>query len=268
MGRAGGVSPPASLPTHPPTEPLLCNDHPALPPLSSLPLPPPCLTHPRYALGLVNKKTGKLQVMPVEGGRVFRLEPKVTALNYGPRGEAAALPEAERRAANMRLVEQFGSQRRQRQLRQRESGAVKSEHVSAGAAVLGLIAAAGAGATQVGAPVRAYCAAGSTACGRGCACRRDAARDAAHLPAQPCTLLPSRRAAQPAAQAVLTPDHPPHQQSSQGPHLTRLPPLSLTLHDCPLFPSPYTTAPSFPHPPPPLYLTPRSLTPHPPAAAD
>eukprot|EP00887_Chlorella_sp_A99_P006690 scaffold3.g6690.t1 len=102
----------------------------------------------RYALALVNKRTGRMEVMPAEGGRVFRMEPKVTALSYAPRGDAAGVDDDARRAANTRLVEQFGSQRRQRQLRAREAGAVKSEHVSAGAAVLGLIAEAGAGAMQ------------------------------------------------------------------------------------------------------------------------
>lgn len=39
----------------------------------------------RFALALVNKRTGRMQLMPAEGGKVFRLEPKVTALSYAPR---------------------------------------------------------------------------------------------------------------------------------------------------------------------------------------
>lgn len=48
--------------------------------------------------------------MPAEGGRILRLEPRLRGHNYGPRGAATAVAPEALRDANMRLVEEFGSQ--------------------------------------------------------------------------------------------------------------------------------------------------------------
>lgn len=48
--------------------------------------------------------------MPAEGGRILRLEPRVRGQSYGPRGAATEVEQGALRDANMRLVEEFGSQ--------------------------------------------------------------------------------------------------------------------------------------------------------------
>ena len=160
--------------------------------------PPPSTPHPRYALGLFSRSAGRLTVMPAEGGRILRLEPRIRGEAYGPRATTTVIEPGQLREANMRLVEEFGSQvgfdvlqraqrdaarcgcqrcagpgsprpvapafaapltrplhpllpdpqRRKRQLKAREAGKVEAGHVSAGAAVLGLISSAGAAAGQ------------------------------------------------------------------------------------------------------------------------
>lgn len=102
----------------------------------------------RYALGLFSRRSGKLEVMPAEGGKILRLEPRVRGESYEARGTTTVIEQGGLKDANMRLVEEFGSQRRKRQLKAREAGKVEAGHVSAGAAVLGMIASVGAEAAQ------------------------------------------------------------------------------------------------------------------------
>lgn len=107
----------------------------------------------RYALGMFSRSSGQLQLMPAEGGgRVLRLEPRVHGLSYEARDTTTAIEPGKLKAANMRLVEEFGSQRRKRQLKAREAGKVEAQHVSAAQAVLGMIASVGeaAGVTKEG----------------------------------------------------------------------------------------------------------------------
>lgn len=62
--------------------------------------PQPCM----YALGVYDKASGRLQLAPVAGGRVLRLEPRLHALKYEPTnaGAQAAAPDSRehRLAAN------------------------------------------------------------------------------------------------------------------------------------------------------------------------
>jgi DNA-directed RNA polymerase I subunit RPA49 len=81
------------------------------------------------------------------------MEPRARSLSYaaasagGPAGDAdAAAAAALRRERNAALVEQFGSQRRRKQLAAAKSAQVEAGQVSGGGAVLGMIASAGAGA--------------------------------------------------------------------------------------------------------------------------
>ncbi|KAI7844622.1 hypothetical protein COHA_001712 [Chlorella ohadii] len=110
----------------------------------------------RYALGVFTRQggssgsssTGRLEVMPAEGGKILRMEPRVRGEQYAPRDTVTAIEPGRLREANMRLVEEFGSQRRKRQLKAREAGKVEAAHVSAGGAVLGLIAGVGEAAAM------------------------------------------------------------------------------------------------------------------------
>lgn len=119
-----------------------------------------CPTPPnRYALGLFTRRppgassgsssgggssgVGRLELMPAEGGKILRLEPRVHGQSYEARGVTTVIEAGKQKEANMRLVEEFGSQRRKRQLKAREAGKVEAGHVSAGQAVLGMIAQAG-----------------------------------------------------------------------------------------------------------------------------
>eukprot|EP00955_Chlamydomonas_euryale_P029630 312052-Chlamydomonas_euryale.AAC.1 len=85
----------------------------------------------RYAVGVYDRATRKLQVLPIRGGRVCRMEARVRGLDYGPRAPAgsgsgaAAAPATtreERLALSKRLVGSFGSTRRRRQMDAREEG--------------------------------------------------------------------------------------------------------------------------------------------------
>ncbi|PRW60044.1 DNA-directed RNA polymerase I subunit RPA49 [Chlorella sorokiniana] len=110
-----------------------------------------------YALGVFTRQgssssssssSGRLELMPAEGGKILRMEPRVRGEQYAPRDTVTAIEPGRLREANMRLVEEFGSQRRKRQLKAREAGKVEAAHVSAGGAVLGLIAGMGQAATM------------------------------------------------------------------------------------------------------------------------
>jgi DNA-directed RNA polymerase I subunit RPA49 len=109
----------------------------------------------RYALGVFDRSDGSLKVAPVQGNRVLRMEPRARDLDYsasaaispGPTGEKSAADIQARRERNARLVEEFGSQRRKRQLAAAKSAQVEAAQVSGGEAVLGMIASAGADLT-------------------------------------------------------------------------------------------------------------------------
>ena len=80
---------------------------------------------------------------------MVRLEPRVEGVGYAAQGQTT---EAEGGAGGleqtMRLVREFGSQRRQRQLAASQAAKVDARQTSAGGAVLGIIARAGAAATM------------------------------------------------------------------------------------------------------------------------
>lgn len=60
---------------------------------------------------MFSRSSGQLQLMPAEGGgRVLRLEPRVHGLSYEARDTTTAIEPGKLKAANMRLVEEFGSQ--------------------------------------------------------------------------------------------------------------------------------------------------------------
>lgn len=88
------------------------SSHATLPPHScpAAAPPPPHRRCPRYALGVFSRPAGKLTVMPAEGGRILRLEPRVRGETYGPRATTTVIEPGQLREANMRLVEEFGSQ--------------------------------------------------------------------------------------------------------------------------------------------------------------
>ncbi|KAG1677241.1 hypothetical protein FOA52_013440 [Chlamydomonas sp. UWO 241] len=85
-----------------------------------------------YAVGVYDKETGKLQVIPINGGRVCRMEARVRGLDYGPSaapgsGASDEKTREERLTLNKRLVGVFGSGRRRRQMDAREEGIVRVE---------------------------------------------------------------------------------------------------------------------------------------------
>ncbi len=83
----------------------------------------------RYAIGVLDKETGRLRLAPLLGSRVMRMEARLHRLDYGP-SEAAgveATTREERLEQSTRLVNAFGSTRRRRQLNSREEGIVRAE---------------------------------------------------------------------------------------------------------------------------------------------
>lgn len=100
----------------------------------------------RYALGVLDKSTGEMVVQPIAGQKLLRMEPRAHSLNYfststSPTKETTR---EERRERNARLVEEFGSQRRKRQLAASRAAQVDAKQVTAGHNILGMIASAGA----------------------------------------------------------------------------------------------------------------------------
>lgn len=99
-------------------------------------------------LGVFDRKTGSLKVAPIKGNRVLRMEPRARTLNYGaPTETPQPQPEtdmanavAKRRESNARLVEEFGSQRRKRQLAASRAAQVNASQISAGEQILEMIA--------------------------------------------------------------------------------------------------------------------------------
>ncbi|PNH03717.1 hypothetical protein TSOC_010193 [Tetrabaena socialis] len=102
-----------------------------------------------YALGVYRPGESKLQLVSVAGERIFRLDSRLTGLVYAPTGAGAdedATAREMRKLANKRLVDEFGSTRRRRQLTAREAGVVAADRISGGDAVqemLGGVAAKG-----------------------------------------------------------------------------------------------------------------------------
>ena len=99
-------------------------------------------------MGVFDRSTGDLKIAPLGGNRIVRMVPRSRNLQYGPKAKNAEpvkkLDAAEIKAANQRLVEEFGSQRRKRQLAAAKAGQVNAAMVSGGKSVLCLIANAGA----------------------------------------------------------------------------------------------------------------------------
>ncbi|GIL91933.1 hypothetical protein Vretimale_18617 [Volvox reticuliferus] len=94
-----------------------------------------------YALGVYQPGDKKLQLVKVAGDRIFRLEPRLAGLVYEPTG-AGVDPntlEGGKKAAARKLVSEFGSTRRRRQMDAREAGMVTAEKISGGAALHGIL---------------------------------------------------------------------------------------------------------------------------------
>ncbi|GLC39606.1 hypothetical protein PLESTF_000914400 [Pleodorina starrii] len=117
-----------------------------------------------YALGVYRPGDGKLQLVSVAGDRLFRLDTRLQGLVYAPTGTGAdddANARERRKLAAKRLVDEFGSTRRRRQMTAREAGVVAADKISGGEAVkemLGGVAARGqeGGLTREEATKRAF----------------------------------------------------------------------------------------------------------------
>ncbi|KAF5842188.1 RNA polymerase I associated factor, A49-like protein [Dunaliella salina] len=90
--------------------------------------------HPcNYVMGVLDKASGSLQLLPLSSTRVLRMEPRLPGLQYGAAaragGDEGEVEESreQRLATNKMLVEAFGSTRRRRQLNAREEGTVRVE---------------------------------------------------------------------------------------------------------------------------------------------
>jgi len=112
-----------------------------------------------YAVGVYDRATRKLQVLPIRGGRVCRMEARVRGLDYGPRAPAgsgsgaAAAPATtreERLALSKRLVGSFGSTRRRRQMDAREEGIVGADKLADTGVLTKLLAERAAEASAAG----------------------------------------------------------------------------------------------------------------------
>uniref|UniRef100_A0A7S0URT1 DNA-directed RNA polymerase I subunit rpa49 n=1 Tax=Polytomella parva TaxID=51329 RepID=A0A7S0URT1_9CHLO len=91
-----------------------------------------------YAVAVYDKDTGKVHLAPLAGNRVLRLEPRIQGLAYDPTSNGATETPNELQAAklaNKKLVDEFGSTRRRRQLTAREEGIVRAEKLSGRGAV-------------------------------------------------------------------------------------------------------------------------------------
>ncbi|EFJ50486.1 hypothetical protein VOLCADRAFT_88884 [Volvox carteri f. nagariensis] len=107
------------------------------------------MQHCCYALAAYRPGDKKLQLMHVAGDHLFRLDTRLQGLIYAPTGAGADEGEGareRRRAAARKLVDEFGSTRRRRQMTAREAGVVVADKISGGDAVqelLGNVAARG-----------------------------------------------------------------------------------------------------------------------------
>ncbi|KAG2424150.1 hypothetical protein HXX76_014683 [Chlamydomonas incerta] len=107
----------------------------------------PCV----YAVGVFSPAEGKLRLTAVASERLFRLDSRLQGLVYAPTGAGGdedASAQGARKLAAKRLVDEFGSTRRRRQMTAREAGVVAADRISGGEAVkemLGGVAARGQG---------------------------------------------------------------------------------------------------------------------------
>lgn len=86
-----------------------------------------------YAVGLYDKATGSIQLLPIQGGKVARMDVRLHGLEYGPSSVPAseeASTREEKMAQNKRLVDSFGSTRRRRQMAAREDGIVRTDKLA------------------------------------------------------------------------------------------------------------------------------------------
>lgn len=116
--------------------------------------PPPCV----YTLGLIDT-AGTMKYSRVEAQQVVRMEPRLRGVKYGNdptpwadnpiEGEGADVRLA-RKQATKRLVEEFGSTRRKRQLAEKDLAVVNPDSIDAPAQVTALLEAAHAKAVAEG----------------------------------------------------------------------------------------------------------------------
>ncbi|KAL0052362.1 hypothetical protein WJX82_000885 [Trebouxia sp. C0006] len=86
----------------------------------------------RYAIGVLDKATGKMKAMDAEAGRIIRMEPRCPDVKYEDTGagvRSEPLDAETRMKEYKRLVEQFGSTRRKRQLTAKENAVVRADAV-------------------------------------------------------------------------------------------------------------------------------------------
>lgn len=101
-------------------------------------------------LGRYNQATGKLTVVPVRGNKILRMEPRAKGVDYSARSSAANEQQEGKSGAQLRrdktarLVQEFGSQRRKRQLSASKAAQVDASQVSIGDEMLRMISSAGA----------------------------------------------------------------------------------------------------------------------------
>jgi DNA-directed RNA polymerase I subunit RPA49 len=100
-------------------------------------------------LGRYNQATGELTVVPVRGNQILRMEPRARGVDYSARsGDTTEQQDGKtaaqlRREKNAKLVQEFGSQRRKRQLSASKAAQVDASQVSIGDEVLRMISSAG-----------------------------------------------------------------------------------------------------------------------------
>eukprot|EP00271_Cylindrocystis_brebissonii_P008672 TRINITY_DN23146_c0_g1_i1.p1 TRINITY_DN23146_c0_g1~~TRINITY_DN23146_c0_g1_i1.p1 ORF type:complete len:549 (+),score=95.87 TRINITY_DN23146_c0_g1_i1:281-1927(+) len=90
----------------------------------------------QYALGVFNKEKGTLQVVPIAGGKVLRMEPRVRGVQYGVGALEEELAETEqatdaerRRMRHENLTTEFGSKKKKAQALALARGTVQEEHI-------------------------------------------------------------------------------------------------------------------------------------------
>ncbi|KAL3159889.1 hypothetical protein ABBQ38_010286 [Trebouxia sp. C0009 RCD-2024] len=96
----------------------------------------------RYAIGMLDKATGKMQAMSAEAGRIIRMEPRCPGVNYEDTGagvRSEPLDAETRMKEYKRLIEQFGSTRRKRQLTAKENAVVTADAVGGAEALTDML---------------------------------------------------------------------------------------------------------------------------------
>lgn len=95
-----------------------------------------------YMVGIYNKREGILELVPTQGNKVIRLEPRARSVDYGAAlqtGDDPADVEL-KRLRHKRLVESFGSTRRKRQMNARDDARVQLDKVSSVEGLMGTLA--------------------------------------------------------------------------------------------------------------------------------